>query len=253
MERRFSCTVCGKCCHGLLPLTLKDAFAHAGRFPLAMMWTTVRPGAKSFELVRRLGITIPLPGRKTVAVLIQPTVYLPPTFPCPELHPDHRCGIQADKPTRCRTMPFYPYREEQDQADMLVPRKGWECDTSASAPVVYRNRTITARDDFDRERRDLLDQAPIIRTYADYVLKYMPWIVGELAVLLPRPTGGTLFTSLSSFLTATRRTDAAAVAAAQSPVMHAMAERTRDDPTLRDFHRSYAGWAKEMDSMARRG
>ncbi len=252
MDPHFSCTACGKCCHGWLPLTLKDAVTHAGRFPLAMMWTPVRTNAKSYELATTLGATVRLPSRKMVAVLIMPTAYLPSSFPCPELQDDGLCGIHAEKPSRCRTMPFYPYREEKDQADLLIPRKGWQCDVSAAAPVVYRNHTILDRTDFDRERQELLDQAPVMRSYVEYVLKYMPWILNDLAAMAAKPTGGNLFTSLSSFLTATRRPDAAALAAAQAPLMQTMAERTRDDPALRDYHRNYAGWAKEMESLARR-
>lgn len=252
MEPRFSCTACGKCCHGWLPLTLKDAVAHAGRFPLAMVWTPVRSNAKFYDLATRLGQTVRLPNRKTVAVLVQPTAYLPPSYPCPELRADNLCGIHADKPSRCRTMPFYPYREEKDQADLLIPRKGWQCDVSAAAPVVYSNHAILDRADFDRERGELLDQAPVMRAYVDYILKYMPWTLDELAKLAAKPTGGNLVTSLSSFLTATRRPDAKALAAAQAPLMHALAERTRNDPALADYHRNYSGWAKEMDSLARR-
>ncbi|AWK87390.1 YkgJ family cysteine cluster protein [Azospirillum thermophilum] len=252
MEPRFSCTACGACCHGWLPLTLADAVAHAGRFPLAMVWTPVRPNARSYDLATRLGATLRLPNRKTVAVLIVPTAYLPPSHPCPELRDDGRCAIHGTKPSRCRTMPFYPYREERDQADLLIPRKGWACDVSAAAPAVYRNHTILDRTDFDRERAELLDQAPVIRRYADYMVKYMPWILGELAKLPPGPAGGSLVTSLSSFLTATRRPDAAQIAAAQAPLFQAMAGRTRDDPALRDYHRNYAGWAREMEALARR-
>lgn len=252
MEPRFSCTACGKCCHGWLPLTLKDAVAHAGRFPLAMVWTPVRSNARSYELATRLGATVRLPNRKTVAVLIVPTAYLPTSHPCPELRDDGLCGIHEDKPSRCRTMPFYPYREEKDQADLLIPRKGWQCDTSVAAPVVYSDHAILDRADFDRERDDLLDQTPAIQRYADYMLKYMPWIVDELAKMAAKPTGGNLVTSLSSFLTATRRPDAAEIAAAQAPLFQAMAERTKGDPALRDYHRNYSGWAKEMESVARR-
>ncbi|WP_395458792.1 YkgJ family cysteine cluster protein [Azospirillum melinis] len=226
--------------------------AHAGRFPLAMVWTPVRANARSYELATRLGATVRLPNRKTVAVLIVPTAYLPTAYPCPELRDDGLCGIHEDKPSRCRTMPFYPYREEKDQADLLIPRKGWQCDTSVAAPVVYSDHAILDRTDFDRERDDLLDQAPAIQRYAGYMLKYMPWIVDELAKMAAKPTGGNLVTSLSSFLTATRRPDAAEIAAAQAPLFQAMAERTKGDPALRDYHRNYSGWAKEMEGLARR-
>lgn len=55
------------------------------------------------------------------------------------LTPDDLCGIHAGKPSRCRTMPFFPYTDENDQAANLIPRPGWACDTSNAAPVVYRD------------------------------------------------------------------------------------------------------------------
>ncbi|ALG74367.1 hypothetical protein VY88_20090 [Azospirillum thiophilum] len=251
MEQRFACTACGACCHGWLPLTLEDAVAHAGRFPLAMLWTPVRQGAKAFARTAGLGTTVRLRDRKTLAVTIAPTMYIPPSFPCPELAADGRCNIHADKPSRCRTMPFYPYRDEPDQADMLVPRKGWACDTSAAAPVVYRDHRIVDRADFDREHDQLRSQAAILRGYADYALKYMPWLLDGLAKAAAR-RGGSVVTSLSSFLTATRRPDAAALAARQEPVLAAFAAKTAGIPELAEYSRHYVAWGKEMASMARR-
>ena len=252
MEQRFACTACGACCHGWLPLTLEDALAHAGRFPLAMVWTPLRQGARAFAQTARLGTTVRLRDRKTLAVAIAPTAYIPPSFPCPELMADGRCGIHADKPSRCRTMPFYPYRDEPDQADMLVPRKGWACDTSAAAPVVYRDRRIVDRADFDREHGQLLRQAPVLRGYAEYALKYMPWILDGLAKAAARPAAGGVVTSLSSFLTATRQPDAAAMAARQEPVLADFAARTAGAADLAEYHRNYVAWGKEMASMVRR-
>ena len=97
MERRFHCTVCGKCCYGKLPLTLGDAVANAGRFPLAMLWTTIRQSAKSFAITARLGTTVKLGKRKQVALQVTPVSYMPPSLPCPALAPDGRCSIHADR------------------------------------------------------------------------------------------------------------------------------------------------------------
>jgi Fe-S-cluster containining protein len=252
MEQRFACTACGACCHGWLPLTLDDAVEHVGRFPLAMVWTPLRQGARAFAHTARLGTTVRLRDRKTLAVVIAPTAYIPPSFPCPELQGDGRCGIHVDKPSRCRAMPFYPYREEADQADMLIPRKGWACDTSAAAPVVYRDRRIVERADFDREHDQLQRQAPALRGYAEYALKYMPWILDSLTAAAARPAAGGVVTSLSSFLTAARRPDTAALAARQEPVLAAFAARTAGDPELVDYHRNYVAWGKEMANIARR-
>ncbi|CAK0777735.1 YkgJ family cysteine cluster protein [Gammaproteobacteria bacterium] len=250
MDLRFHCTTCGKCCFGWLPLTITETLAHIRRFPLALVWTPVPQGTRAFALIARLGITIRLRNRKQIAVLITPTAYLPPSFPCPELTAENMCGIHAHKPLRCRTMPFYPPREEQDQADMLIPRKGWVCDTSMAAPVVYHNKAIVERADFDRERQALLEQAPTMRAYADYVLKYMPWIVDSLESVVRKPDGNVI-TSLSSFFTATRQSDAAALAARQYTVLKEYAAKTSGVPELLEYHRNYSGWAMEMDYLGR--
>jgi Fe-S-cluster containining protein len=249
MERRFNCTACGKCCHGWIPLTLKDAIGNAARFPLALVWTAVPHGVRAFALTSHLGVTIRLPKRRQVAALIAPTAYLPPTYPCPELSAENRCGIHADKPLRCRTMPFYAYRPEQDQADLLVPSGDWACDTSEAAPVVYRDGNIVDRTDFDLERAELVAQAPTMRAYGEYALKYMPGIVASLAACAEK-RGGNVVTSLSSFLTATKLPDAKTVAAHQLPLFREYAARTAGNAELAEYHRNFSGWAREMEYLA---
>jgi len=250
MDRHFNCTACGKCCFGRLPLTLNDALAHAVRFPLALVWTPVPQSARAFALGSRFGVTITLHNRKKISAFIVPTSYLPPSYPCSELTSTGLCGIQENKPLRCKTMPFYPYREEQDQADLLIPRKGWACDISETAPVVYHNKRIIEPADFNNERRELLDQVSIIRIYADYVLKYMPWVIDGLAAVVQKP-GGNVITSLSSFLTAIRQFDTATLAAQQLSVFREYAAKTLNVPDLIEYHCNYAGWAKEMEYLAK--
>ncbi|MBV5335772.1 YkgJ family cysteine cluster protein, partial [bacterium] len=110
VERRFRCTACGACCRGELPLTLEEAFRHAHRFPLAMVWTPIKPGGKSHELATRLGTSVRLAGKKDAGVFIVPTAYVPAALPCPALADDGLlCSMHEDKPLRCRTMPFYPH------------------------------------------------------------------------------------------------------------------------------------------------
>ena len=249
MDRHFSCTACGKCCFGQLPLTLTDALSHAVRFPLALVWTPVPQGARAFALTERLGISIRLPNRKKIAALITPTAYLPPSFSCPALTAEGLCSIHESKPLRCRSMPFYPYREEQDQADLLVPRKTWACDTSVAAPVVYHNRRVVQRVDFDREREELLEQAPTMSRYAEYVLKYMPWIVDSLGAIVHKP-GGSVVTSLSSFFTAVRRFDTTTLAGQQLSVLNEYVAKTAAIPELIEYQRNYSGWAREMAYLA---
>jgi Fe-S-cluster containining protein len=251
-EQHFACVKCGQCCYGWLPLTLEDAFANAGRFPLAMVWTPVRDGSRAFDLTARLGTTVQLPNRKRVAVSIAPTAYLPPSFPCPALSSENLCAIQSGKPLRCRSMPFYPYREERDQVDLLIPRKGWACDTSATAPVVYRNRELVDRADFDRERAALVTQAPLLRAYADITLKHYPAVMGRLLKAAQNPTPGRMIVGFWSFLRHHRRDDPIQFAKAQHPVLLEFTERTAGTSTLAEYHRYYQESAVELAWFAQR-
>lgn len=252
MDRHFRCTACGDCCHGRLPLTLDDARRHAGRFPLALAWMPVVRGLRNYELAKRLGVALKLRNRTHIAVVITPIAYLPAEFPCPELTPGGLCCIHEAKPLRCRSMPFYPYREERDQADLLVPRKGWACDISLGAPLVYHNMRIVDRSDFDLERTALLEQAPTMRRYAEYALKYMPWLLDSLDTALRQPNGHVV-TSLSSFFTAIKPDDAAALAKLQCPVLQDYASRTSGMDALAEYRRHYAAWAEEMAYLAAEG
>lgn len=250
--RHFLCTACGQCCHGLLPLTWKDALANAALFPLCFLWTAVRQNSKDYAMVATLGFTLQLAQRKSLAVLIVPTAYLPKPFPCPALRDDNLCGIHHNKPSRCKTMPFYPYRDERYQAESLKPRPGWACDTSTAAPVVFKDHRIVFRDDFDRERQDLLEQVPVLRRYADYMLKYSPWLVAALTQAASQVKPGRVITSLSSFLVATRNVDAAHIAQLQLPILGGYIDKTAENVQLAEFHKNYRNWHQEMIYLAQR-
>jgi len=239
MERHFACTRCGLCCTGLLPLTVDEALARADRFPLALVWTTVRPGARSFDRVRRLGIEVDLDRRRRVAVLVTPMAYLPPTAPCPDLVEGTLCGAQAAKPLRCRAMPFDPLRAPDDQGDLLIPRPGWTCDISAAAPVVYRDKTPVAPDDMQREHDALLAQAPLLQTYARHRLAVAPAVLGELARLDARPQGGRLALPFSGLLSRLPGADVRAFVRDQAGVMARYAAQTPPEGNAKSFHRYY--------------
>ncbi|HZX30817.1 MAG TPA: YkgJ family cysteine cluster protein [Rhodocyclaceae bacterium] len=249
MERRFRCTACGKCCFGQIPLTLGEMLDHSGRFPLAMVWRAVPKGTRAYALTERLGTPTRIQKTRTVAVSIVPTAYLPPSMACPELTPEGQCGIHDGKPLRCRTMPFYPFRDASDQAELLRPRQGWLCDIGETAPVVYRDGTIVDSHDFDVERKALLAQSDAMRTYFDYVVRYMPWVLDNLPATIGNQEGGVV-TSLSSFLTACKPVDTKAIAARQQLVMERFAAKTADIEGLEAYHRNFAGWAKEMAYLA---
>lgn len=242
MDRHFGCTACGKCCFGWLPLTIDEALCHSGRFPLGVAWTPVRRGSPAFDITARTGITVKLPNRKQAAVRITPLAYLPPSFPCPALTPEGLCGIQEEKPLRCRSMPFSPDREERDQGELLKPRKDWACDTSSTAPLVYRDRVIVTRDDFDREGRELSRHAPVLRAYAELLLAAVPALMRNLLKVAANPSGGHLVLNFATLEPKLRHFDAAAFAARQIPVLGSFAARTDGFPALREYHRRYREW-----------
>jgi len=249
MERRFACTACGKCCFGWLPLTLGDALAHAHRFPLALVWTPVRQGGKAFDLTARLGVTLRLPDRKRVAVRVTPTAYVPPSFPCPSLTPEGLCGIHEDKPLRCRTMPFFPYHEERDQAASLIPRAGWACDTSKDAPVVYRDKKIVGREDFDREKTAILRDAPDLRSYAESHLAKVPGVREAVARAASQRAGGQVVRNFSAILYLLEAVDIRAFARRQLPVLRDFAAATSSAPETAEYHKYYLRSAAEMERL----
>lgn len=249
MERRFLCTACGLCCTGQIPLALDDALAHADKFPLAVVWTPVRQGGRSFQTTAELGITIELKKHRTAAVSVAPTADIPSGMPCPELTGDGLCAIHDSKPLRCRAMPFSANRDETDQQDLLIPRPGWKCDTSEAAPVVYRDRTLVDRRDFDAERRQLVRDAAVLKPYARWLLDSVPSLGRELHKIAMQPAGGRLFVSFATLIPRLPKVDIYVFAEKQLPVMEAFAVKTIAEPGLAKFHRRYADAAKEWRSV----
>jgi Fe-S-cluster containining protein len=249
VERRFACTACGKCCYGQLPLTIDDALTHADKFPLVVAWTPVRQGARSFRATADMGVVIQLKKRKQVAVRIAPTAYIPPRFPCPELTEAGLCGVHDAKPQRCRTMPFSAYRDEADQDDLLLPRLGWACDISEAAPVVYRDKKVVTREEFDAERDWVMRDAVVLKPYVQWLLDSMPSLDMELRKIAQKPRGGRVLVTFSTLIPKLPKVDIYAFAAKQFAVMQDFADRTADDPALVEFHQRYVDGAKEWKQV----
>lgn len=252
MERRFHCTACGKCCYGWLPLTLDDALANAGRFPLAMILSTVRQGTKAFEITARQGTSIAMGKRKRLAVRAAPTAYIPPSLPCPALASDGRCAIHADKPVRCRAMPFTAYQEERDQTESLAPRQGWECDTSPQAPVVYRDRKVIERRDFDAERRALSGQASILGAYIDGLMTTAPNVAAAVVNAAGKKRGGHVVLNFTTILPRLEQLDPAAFCENQLPVLKEFADGTAENPRIEEYHQFYRDAAEAMERFLAR-
>lgn len=201
-------------------------------------------------MASRLGVPVPLPKHPGLTALVVPTSYLPQNMPCPALGTDMLCSIHDEKPTRCKSMPFYPYREERFQAEVINPRKGWECDISDAAPLVFVDHKIVHRADFDHERHDIEEQAPIIQMFANYLFKYNPLLMATLAHEASKPHPGQIVSSLSSFLTATRNPNARDIARSQIPVLSSFVQKTVGQSALQAYHVQYAAWLEEMVFLA---
>jgi Fe-S-cluster containining protein len=247
MEKRFHCTACGKCCYGQLPLALKDALAWADLFPLALVLTPISQASKERPLAEKLGASLQLGPRQKICLRIMIVSYLPPSLPCPALLENGLCRLHPGKPLRCRTMPFFPFVEEKDQALLLLPRKGWACDVSAAAPVVYRDRKIVERGLFDQERASLLDQAPLLRQHAKSLVETAPWIAAGLARAATQPSPGRVVVNFSSLLPRLPQADWSGFAALQAPVLRRFESLTAGQPEHAVFHGHYRDWAAELE------
>lgn len=249
MERRFACTACGKCCVGWIPMTIADAVKHADKFPIAMVWTPVASKKPAHNDTARLFTTCRSPKGGRIALRIVATAYIHPSLPCPLLTEDSLCGIHDDKPLRCRTMPFFPYRSESAQEGFLRPRAGWECDVSANAPVVYRGGKLVDRTDFDRELEAVRSETNMIRRYAEGILRSAPSLPDILAKVSDID-GGNVVLSFATLLQSVMGQNVTEVARRQLPILRQFAMRTANDPNIADYHRRYNEWSNEFARLA---
>lgn len=126
---RFSCTSCGRCCHGLrLLLSLTEAIAwleHGGRVELlcdaAPAMAFPEGSSEAWRAARAVpGTSHALPV--TVAVLLTAVF----DGPCPNLQPDMLCGAYERRPNACR---IYPAEIRPDRSivptEKLCPPDAW--------------------------------------------------------------------------------------------------------------------------------
>ena len=249
MDRHFNCTACGKCCQGWLPLTIPDALAHAERFPLFIMWSPVRQGAKSFARIEELGVTIQLKKKKRAAVRITPFSHVPSGVNCPALLPDGLCAVHENKPQRCRTMPLSAARLEDDQADLLLPKAGWICDISEDAPLVYRDKTIVERAEYEAELTALKADAPPLRAYGEFMLAGNPKVRMDVEKMAANPRGGHVVVNFSTLTPRLPQVDMFDFAKLQLPIMEDFAKRTSGVAELAKDHARYQACADEYRRM----
>lgn len=245
-EHRFLCTACGQCCYGLLPLTVDEAMERSGMLPLAISMTPIEKSAQRSKYVEAISVRFTLGGKKTIRLNVSLVSFVPATMPCPALTSDNLCSIHEEKPVRCRTMPFYPYRDESQQASMLTPRSGWLCATGEDAPVVYKDHRIVNRTDFDREQMALAAQTASLQRYAELLVRHDPFQRTRLLKVASSAGASRVIVSFLSYLRYNKDLDMLGFAARQYPVLKEWAEKTAADPKLSEFYRYYTEAAAEL-------
>ncbi len=166
----FSCSGCGKCCHGWLPLTIAETLAFAPVAPVALIWHIHRRGSPltpHYRAARKLFPTVALPGGEAVP-WIRPAVLVPPDIPCVHLT-GGLCGIHDAKPLRCRTMPFHANLPADAQEAWLKPGPDWPCYNPADGgtPLYDRGRFLdhSYRAAFRAETDALAADARLLRDH----------------------------------------------------------------------------------------
>lgn len=237
-EQRFACTACGLCCYGLLPLSIEEALKWADTFPLAMSATPMKAGTRGYA-TKDVAVMFSAGPKKPIQLIVTPVAFIPPTAPCPKLADDGLCSIHEQKPQRCRTMPFYAYKNEDSQRDMLVPRQGWKCATGEDAPVVYRDGKIVDRTEFQRERDMLKGQSSALQRYVDMLGRYDPGFSLRVQTSAKAAIPGRVIVGFVSWLRQNKELDVLDFARRQHPVLRKWLEKTSGDSKAVQFASYY--------------
>jgi Fe-S-cluster containining protein len=161
----FSCTLCGRCCTGLrLPLSVPEAIAWLERgndmqvFCEAIPWPEEPPVENAAAHYKRrrsfAAMSEQLPLRVIVGLMA--------SFdgPCPNLLPDRRCGIYADRPGACRIYPaeVNPFIALVP-ADKLCPSDAWQHDEQPNRGDITLTHPTLAEDAYAFRTADARDAA----------------------------------------------------------------------------------------------
>jgi Fe-S-cluster containining protein len=143
----FACTECAKCCHGLrLPLGIDEAIGWLSRGASveilceALPWLAEPAPANGWAAYKRCRSAAATSGELPIRVI----VVLAAAFagPCPNLRPDKRCGIYAERPLVCRIYPaeINPFIEFNAQ-HKACPPDAW---ASGLPPLMRGGRLVDA-------------------------------------------------------------------------------------------------------------
>jgi Fe-S-cluster containining protein len=145
MSFSFACTQCGKCCKGGgHALSIDEIFKYQDVFISGLHWsahhvsndetTTLLDGSRfnSVDLHNHFDSLCGtfLKGRRGKTYpFVYPAVTgydMAPGNPCSALNEDNTCRLQADKPERCRSVPFDPMLPEAMQ-DFVLREFQFDC------------------------------------------------------------------------------------------------------------------------------
>ncbi|MGN6478972.1 YkgJ family cysteine cluster protein [Luteibacter sp.] len=161
MPLHFSCTMCGRCCHGLrLPLSLDEArrwLDDGGEvevFCEAVPWPEEPAADNGPAWHKRKRSFLARSGQLPVRVVV--TLVASFDGACPNLRADMGCGIYERRPTACRVYPaeVNPFIDV-DPALKLCPPEAWQTpevlradDGSWADPVVAAAVVRRREDDY---------------------------------------------------------------------------------------------------------
>jgi len=230
----------------MLPLSVEEALGNANTFPLAICITPIKTGSRGYNIAGRIGVVVDAGPKKVLSLLVFSAAFIPPSMPCPNLTSSNLCSVHERKPLRCRTMPFYAYKDEDHQSDMLVPRTGWLCNTGDDAPIVYKDREIVEKCDFEAERAELIQQAPVLKRYMSLMLQYDRDAYSRILKAASAPTPGRVVVNFISFLRFNKNLDICDFARRQYPVLTEWLSRIRGDAKLETYSSFYRDSSSEL-------
>ncbi|QDE39669.1 YkgJ family cysteine cluster protein [Luteibacter pinisoli] len=161
MPLHFSCTMCGRCCHGLrLPLSVREALTWLDDggsvevFCEAVPWPEEPDADNGPAWHKRKRSFLAMSGHLPVRVIV--TLVASFDGACPNLRDDMGCGIYARRPTACRIYPaeVNPF-VSVEPAIKLCPPEAWQSgevlqndDGSWADPVVATAVVKRREDDY---------------------------------------------------------------------------------------------------------
>lgn len=187
MAFAFECTACGKCCSTGPALSIDEIFKYQNEFIMSGIFSgrgvdRLRPESRiaypGGGIIEGHSLTEYLATLKDICakwsnphsdyyVVISATgvgFHGMKSGRCEQLDADNRCKLHADKPIRCRSVPFGSTFPESLQEFPLRHFKSYGCmhegATTESAIIIYRDREIV-----DPEyKRDFVEQQDALRS-----------------------------------------------------------------------------------------